>query len=96
MSNVRDGTRLVAGSEYIAAGSNLLDPAVSLTIPAGARVAIIQADTNDLRWTDDNSTTPSATVGMLLAAGDSFLYTGELQKVSLFSADGGVNIHYYG
>jgi hypothetical protein len=93
--NVVDGTRIVAGSEYIAAGADLLDPAVNLTIPENARVAIIQAGTDDLRWTDDGSTDPSATVGMLLAAGDSFLYVGELIKVKLFSADGGVNIHYY-
>ena len=95
MSNVRDGTRLVAGSQYVANGSNLLDPAVELTIPVSARVAIIQAEVQSLRWTDDG-TTPTAAIGMLLVAGDSFLYTGELQKVKLFSADGGVNIHYYG
>jgi len=74
-----------------------------LSVPAGARVAIIQAVGNDISWRDDG-TAASATAagtegGMLLAAGNSFLYTGDLSKLSLIEAVAAstayANISYY-
>ena len=97
MSNVRDGTRLAAGYEHIADASS----ATGCTVPAGARVAIIQGHTADIRWRDDGTSPAKAiTGGMLLAADDSFLYTGELSKLEFIEAangvTAGVNISYYG
>ena len=97
MSNVRDGTRRAVGYQHIADCS----AATGLTIPAGAKVAIIQAHTEDIRWRDDG-TDPAAAItgGMLLAADDSFLYTGQLEKIKFIeaaaAATAGVNVSYYG
>ncbi|KKK66451.1 hypothetical protein LCGC14_2963970, partial [marine sediment metagenome] len=30
-----------------------MDPAVGVTVPAGAKFAYLQAETADIRWTDD-------------------------------------------
>lgn len=45
-----------------------LATAYGATIPASADYCILQADTQSIRWRDDN-TNPTASVGHLLAAG---------------------------
>ena len=51
------------------------------TEPAGSpTLALIQALTQNVRWRDDG-TSPTSTVGMQLAAGDQFLYTGDLSTI---------------
>ena len=51
-------------------------------IPAGANQALIQVTGDNLRWRDDG-TAPTASVGMLLAAGDDFWYSGDLTTIQL-------------
>jgi len=41
----------------------------TLTLPSGTRMALLQAETQDIRYTLDG-TTPSSTNGLLLTAGD--------------------------
>lgn len=59
-------------------------------------MAIIVAETQAVRWRDDG-TAPSATVGMPLAVGVTFVYDGDLKKIRFFEQVGGakLNISYY-
>ena len=74
-----------------------------VSVPAEARVALVQAIGNDISWRDDG-TAASATAagtdgGMLLASGNDFLYVGDLSKLSLIEAVAAstayANISYY-
>lgn len=69
--------------------------ATSLTAPAVATSATIQAETQDIRWRDDG-TDPTATVGMLLAAGESMHYQGDLEALRLIetAASASLNVTY--
>lgn len=73
-----------------------LAAAAALTIPAGARVAIIECETQNVRWRDDG-TDPTATVGMILETGDEFLYSGKLSKLKFIeaAASGKLNVSFY-
>jgi hypothetical protein len=73
-----------------------LDPAVGLTVPAGARIAVIQAEAQAVRWRDDG-TDPTAAIGMPLAVGVAFTYTGDLAEILFFEQAAGakLNIAYY-
>lgn len=67
-------------------------------VPDGASFAMIQAEAQDVRYADDGST-PTATVGMLLKAGQNpTLYSGDLSKLKVIAAVAGaiLNISYYG
>jgi hypothetical protein len=71
--------------------------AVGLTVPVGARLALIQAETADVRWRDDVA--PTATVGMRLENGSSFEYSGNLAAIQFIRRTGAsavLNISYYG
>ena len=102
MSNVRDGTRRAVGYLHIADVSTAGNIAsFGTNISQNAKVAIIQAHTADIRWRDDGTSPAKAiTGGMLLAVNDSFLYTGQLEKLEFVEADNGVtagvNIAFYG
>lgn len=65
-------------------------------IPAGARVALIQAVTQNVRWRDDG-TAPTNGIGMQLAAGRDMLYTGDLQAIQFIeeAASAELNVTYY-
>jgi len=97
--NVMDGARIPVG--YIQTAD--LSTAAGLTVPANARVAIIQAIGNDVAWRDDGTdaahTAAGTAGGMLLAAGDSFFYTGDLHKFTAIEAVAAstayLNIAYY-
>jgi hypothetical protein len=95
--NVLDGNRTPVGFER----DTDLSTVFTCTVPTNARVAIIQAVDNDLNWRDDgtNAAVTSGTGGMLLAAGDSFLYTGKLEAFTAIeavaAATAGINITYY-
>ena len=84
--NVIDGTRKPVG--YVQTAD--LSTAANLSPPANARVAIIQAIGNDVSWRDDGTaaavTAAGTAGGMLLAAGDSLLYVGNLEALSLIEA----------
>ncbi len=74
-----------------------LGSAVGLSPPAGARLALIQATDQDVRWRDDG-TDPTASVGVQLRAGDDLWYTGDVSVISLIEQSSGatVNVSYYG
>jgi len=79
------------------------DPAVTLaaiaggTLPVNAQHALIQAEAASIRWTDDG-TTPTASLGILLAAGDDIFYTGDLSAILIFEVTSAaiVNVSFYG
>lgn len=76
--------------------------AFSLSLPgatnngATPRFAVIQAETQGLRYRDDG-TDPTTAVGMLIPAGDSIEYFGPLSKLRLINATAGAiaNVSYY-
>lgn len=73
-----------------------LSSAKGLTPPAGARFALIQAESQIVRWRDDG-TNPTASVGMMIAATADMVYTGDLSKIKLIEAtvSAKVNVSYY-
>jgi hypothetical protein len=74
-----------------------LSSAAALTVPAGATVALIHAESQSIRWRDDG-TAPTTTVGMPVAAGENIFFTGSLSgfKAIEVSASAKLNISYYG
>lgn len=73
-----------------------LSSAVGLTVPDGADRALIQAVTQDVRWRDDG-TSPTASVGMVLAADTMLEYAGDLSTFEAIetSASSEVNVTYF-
>lgn len=67
-----------------------------LTIPSGSQLALLQAESQDVRWRDDG-TAPGTTVGMILATGIPLLYNGDLSalKFKETTASGKLNVSYY-
>lgn len=75
-----------------------LSAAAALTVPAGARYAWVQAETQNVRWRDDG-TNPTSTQGMLLSKdSDGFWYTSHLAAVRFIevSPSAVLNVSYYG
>ena len=74
-----------------------LSAATSLTVPKGATYAVIQAEGADIRWRDDG-TDPTASVGMVIASGDTLPFAARLGAVRFIqeTAGGVLNISYYG
>lgn len=62
----------------------------------GARVALIQALVQNIRWRDDG-TDPTSTVGTRLHAGETFMYFGDLKALRFIEEASGaeVNISAY-
>lgn len=73
-----------------------LSAAASLTVPAGATTAVIHAESQDVRWRDDG-TNPTASVGMVITAGTSISYSGNLAAIRLIetTASAKLNVSYY-
>lgn len=73
-----------------------LSAAEPLTVPFGAGVALLQAESQAVRWRDDG-VAPTSSVGMLLAPGETFAYTGSLSAIRFIEAAGGavLNVSYY-
>jgi hypothetical protein len=73
-----------------------LTVAKGLNPPNGARVAVIQAITQNVRWRDDG-TAPTAAIGMRLAAGTDMLYTGDMHAIRFIqeTATAELNVTYY-
>lgn len=66
--------------------------------PAGALFALVQAEAKSVRWRDDN-TVPTASIGMLLADGDSAWFSVDdltHVKVIEIEASAKVNVSFYG
>lgn len=73
-----------------------LGTATGLTVPTGARWAVLQAEAQTLRWRDDG-TSPTATVGMPLEVADEHVYKGDLPTIEVIetTAGGILNVSYY-
>ena len=79
--------------------SNAVKTLTSLTVPANATAAELQADTNPVRYTMDNATNPTQTSGMVMAVADQpklFLIedVNRMRFTRGAGADGNLNIHY--
>jgi hypothetical protein len=74
-----------------------LAAAQTLTVPAGAILAVIQAATGAVAWRDDG-VAPTASIGMTIAAGNQLQYNGDLSAIQLILGTAGAiaNISYYG
>lgn len=87
---------LCKGYEQLTAA---LSAAVGLTVPAGATMAIVQAEGAAVRWRADG-TDPTASVGMLIADGNEMLYStseSALAALRFIRATAGaiLNVSYY-
>lgn len=73
-----------------------LSSSTGLTVPQDAKRALIQAESQQVRWRDDG-TAPTASVGMTLDAGSTLAYTGNLAAIRLIevSASAKLNVSYY-
>lgn len=78
-----------------------IDAAVGLAscsggIPAGASYAIVTAEAQAVRWRDD-AVNPTTTVGMPVAVGAPFFYSGTLSKFRVISqtAGGKLDVSFY-
>src|SRR5688572_19886228 len=71
----------------------------ALTVPTGATFAIVTAETQAVRFRDDG-VAPSATVGMPIASGQSYTFSGAtaLAALRFFEQTSGaiLNVSYYG
>ena len=68
----------------------------TLTVPAGASVAYVAVEAQAARWRDD-TVTPTAAVGMPVAAGSSVIFTSNLSAIQFFPQASGsiLNCSYY-
>ena len=89
---VIDGFREPVGYQQITS----LSAAAALTVPTDARLAIIQAETQAVRWRDDG-TDPTTGVGMYMAALDTVIYNGKLSAIKFIevTASAKLNITYF-
>lgn len=94
-------TQLVTEATLQPCGYQQLDTAalasaVGLTVPQDARLAIVQAEGEAVRWRDDG-TDPTGTVGMLLADGMDLPYAGALGSIKFIRVQAGaiLNVAYY-
>lgn len=75
-----------------------LSSATALTVPSGASIAVLQAETQNVRIRDDG-TNPTASVGMIISTtAEPFVYRGDLGRIKAIqvSASAKLNISYYG
>jgi hypothetical protein len=73
-------------------GSGLM----TLTVPPNATMALIEVEGQAIRWRDDG-TAPTAAIGMPVAVGQEWQYSGPLAALQLIAQSGTatVNISYY-
>lgn len=74
-----------------------LSASTALTVPANANYAIIQCETQNVRWRDDG-TAPTASIGMKLTPSpDMLVYDGDLKKIRFIEevASAKLNVSYY-
>lgn len=82
----------LAGTQQITS----LSAATALTVPAGADMAVIIAETQAVRWRDDG-TSPTASVGIPLATGTYMVYDGDLSAIKFIEQTSAakLNVSYY-
>lgn len=68
----------------------------ALTVPDGTTVAVIQVESEDVRWRDDN-VAPTTSVGYLLAAGAEMSYASDPTRLRFIETTVGakLNVVYY-
>ena len=73
-----------------------LSSSTALTVPAGATLALIVPEAQNVRWRDDGAA-PTASVGMLVPANSSMSYDGDLKAIRFIAATSGaiLNVSYY-
>ena len=73
-----------------------LSASAALTVPVGATMALIVAETQAVRWRDDG-TAPTSSVGMPLAVGVSLSYDGDLKAIRFIqqAVSATLNVSYY-
>lgn len=95
---MRTGVRVVDGQRECVGYQQLtsLSASSTLTVPSGATMALIQAETQNVRWRDDG-TAPTGSVGMLITAGSILEYTGQIELLKLIEATASakLNVSYY-
>lgn len=66
------------------------------SVPAGSRFVLVQAEAQNIRWRDDG-TDPTAAIGMVLEAGETLVYNGNLSSLEMIEAVAGaiVNACFY-
>lgn len=69
-----------------------LASAVGLTVPDGARRALIQTEGKAVRWRDDG-TDPTAADGLLIAADTTFSYHGALTRIRFIETAASAILH---
>ncbi len=90
MAGVKDTPLTPKGFQQITSTS-----AVALTVPAGARYAMFNVGTAAVTFRDDG-TDPTTGIGMIMAVGTNYWYTGKLSAVKVICAATGVlNVSYY-
>lgn len=78
--------------------TSLSSAAALAAVPAGAAVALIQAESQNVRWRDDG-TNPTTTVGSILPAGSTLQYdAGSFARLKFIevAASAKLNVSYYG
>lgn len=83
---ITDGPLICRGYQQFTATT-----ATSLTVPSQSKYALIEVEAA-ARWRDDG-TSPTASVGMPLASGESMWYAGDLDAFEIIGGE--VNVSYY-
>ena len=71
--------------------------ATALTVPTGARLAVICASTATVEYTTDGTTTPTGSVGMPLSSGSCVTLYGPqtIANFKAFSSTGTLDVEYF-
>lgn len=79
-----------------ALGAGVKADSSTLGIPAAATIATIEAETKDVRWTDDGQT-PTSSFGQTLYAGQVMSYEGDLSALKFIevAASAKLNLAFY-
>jgi hypothetical protein len=91
--STKPATLTPLGYEQVTVGTT----AVGLTVPVGAKLALIQVDVRSVRWRDDG-VNPTTSVGMRQAAGTQFEYSADLSAIKFIRAENAnatLNVSYY-
>ncbi len=66
------------------------------SVPTRARLVMVQSETQSVRWRDDG-VNPTASVGMIIAAGDTLFYTGDFSAIKFIevTASAKLNITFF-
>ena len=78
--------------------SGVVLPTTGAGFGAQALIAVIQVDTQSIRYTDDGVLVPSATLGILIPTNAIFVYDGDLYAFRFIQtlATATINVAYYG